>query len=264
MSNKNTPVGRVEAIWRFPVKSLRGERVENIRVSADGLWGDRAFAMVDMATGQLVSAKNIRRFPGLFALRARFLDPPGGDLGPPKALIECPDGQEIPSDAEAIDTQLSSHLGREVRLVRFDGGQGAIAAGDGPFHDAAPVSVLTMSTLARMNELQPESNFDARRFRMNLILDCEEAGFPENAWVGLDLRVGDETILRVTKPDARCVMTTLTQDELPEDRDILRGLAKHNRLKVGEKGPYPCAGVYARVLSGGVVAEGDTVHLCRE
>jgi uncharacterized protein YcbX len=260
---KDTAVGRVAAMWRFPVKSMRGERVEEIRVTAEGLHADRAFALVDVETGQLVSAKNIRRFPGLFEFRACLLDAPVGHSQAPKVMIECPDGQETMSDAEGVDALLSSHLGREVRLVRIGGDTGVGTERGGPFHDAAPASLLTNSTLARMSELQPGSLFDARRFRMNFILDCDEAGFPENRWVGRTLQVGDEIRLQVTKPDARCVMTTLAQDELPEDRSILTGLAKHNRLKVGEKGPYPCAGVYARVLRGGVAAEGDAVQLCQ-
>lgn len=254
-------IGRVAALWRFPVKSMRGERLDRAEISENGLPGDRAYALVDQETQRVVSAVNFKRYPNLFAFRACYLEPPEAGKPPPAVLIELPDGREVRSDSGDADALISEQLGCDVRLVRSAetevGGQGT----NGPFHDAAPVSVLTNSTLRSMNELQPSSIFDARRFRMNLILECEEAGFPENAWVGRILNVGDGIRLAVTQPDARCVMTTLGQDELPEDRAILSGLAKHNRLKVGKKGRYPCAGVYARVLSGGAAAEGDTVGL---
>lgn len=254
-------IGRIAALWRFPVKSMRGERLERAEISENGLPGDRAYALVDQETQRVVSAVNFKRYPNLFAFRVCYLEPPEAGKLPPAVLIELPDGREVRSDSSDADALISEQIGCDVRLVTSAeaemGGQGT----NGPFHDAAPVSVLTNSTLRSMKELQPGSVFDARRFRMNLILECQEAGFPENDWVGRILNVGEGIRLAVTQPDARCVMTTLAQDELPEDRAILSGLAKHNRLEVGEKGRYPCAGVYARVLSGGAAAEGDTVGL---
>jgi hypothetical protein len=130
----------------------------------------------------------------------------------------------------------------------------------GAFFDVFPVSVLTTSTLDRLNGLSPGTRFDERRFRMNVIVGTHAGGFVENGWAGRDLQVGDKVRLGASMPDPRCVMTTLGQDELPKDNGVLRTLARHNRIDVGG-GLYPCAGVYAVVMSAGTMRVGDTVRL---
>jgi uncharacterized protein YcbX len=131
----------------------------------------------------------------------------------------------------------------------------------GSFFDLFPVSVLTTSTLARLSELQPQSRFDERRFRMNLIVGTNEAGFIENEWIGCGLAIGDAVRLSVAMPDPRCVMTTLAQEDLPKDTDVLRTLTRHNRVQVGDGGRFPCAGVYAIVETPGTMRTGDRVAL---
>ena len=96
---------------------------------------------------------------------------------------------------------------------------------------------------------------------MNLIVAAEESGFVENDWVDRELTIGDSVRLKVALPDPRCVMTTLAQDDLPRDTNVLRTLVRHNRLQVGDAGQYPCAGVYAVVQGSGAVSIGDHVSL---
>ncbi len=110
-----------------------------------------------------------------------------------------------------------------------------------------------------MNELEPQSQFDERRFRMNVIIETEQPGFIENEWLGRDLTLGDKARLTVTWPDPRCVMTTLAQGDLPRDTDILRALVRHNKQQVGDLGQYPCMGVYASVAVSGSLRIGDPV-----
>ena len=129
----------------------------------------------------------------------------------------------------------------------------------GSFFDLFPMSVLTTSTLEQLSELWPESRFDQRRFRMNVIVETKETGFVENGWIGHELAIGEAVRLNVAMPDPRCVMTTLAQDELPNDTDVLRTLTRHNRLQVGDAGQYPCAGVYAVVEAPGPMRTGDGV-----
>ncbi|HEY3241435.1 MAG TPA: MOSC domain-containing protein [Acidimicrobiia bacterium] len=122
------------------------------------------------------------------------------------------------------------------------------------------MSVLTTSTLDRLNQLRPPSRFDERRFRMNVIVGTNEAGFVENGWTGHGLRIGDAVRLDIVMPDPHCVMTTLAQDELPKDTEVLRTLVRENRLDV-LGGRHPCAGVYAIVASAGTIRAGDAVSL---
>ena len=131
----------------------------------------------------------------------------------------------------------------------------------GAFFDLFPVTLLTTSTLKQLSKLQPDSNFDERRFRMNIIVDTDDEGFIENDWIDRGLSLGDAMQIHVTMPDPRCVMTTLAQAELPRDNDIMRAMVQHNRLQVADAGRFPCAGVYAVVQTPGSLRVGDSVTL---
>jgi uncharacterized protein YcbX len=96
---------------------------------------------------------------------------------------------------------------------------------------------------------------------MNVIVNTPQPGFLENDWLDHDLAIGDSVRLHVALPDPRCVMTTLPQDDLPRDTEILRALVRHNKLQVGNLGQFPCAGVYAVVAVSGSVKVGDPVSL---
>jgi uncharacterized protein YcbX len=121
--------------------------------------------------------------------------------------------------------------------------------------------LLTTSTLAQLTSSKPDSRFDARRFRMNIIVATIDVGFVENRWVGRQLTIGDSTVVAVMIPDPRCVMTTLPQDDLPKDNGVLQTIARHNRIDVAGNGLFPCAGIYAVVTAGGTIHRGDPVTL---
>src|SRR5262249_415108 len=198
-------VRSVAALWRFPVKSMRGERIEQADVTSRGLAGDRAFALIDADTGRVASAKSVRLFPGLFGCRAAYVEPPKADRDLPPVRIELPGGRLVMSDASEADRVLSEHFGRRVRLSRaapedftIDQYHPDVEGADpahrdevvpqklgsalfaemgisspvpvGAFFDVFPVSLMTTATLARLSELEPGSRFDQRRFRMNVIV----------------------------------------------------------------------------------------------
>src|SRR6478752_3509165 len=123
-----------------------------------------------------------------------------------------------------------------------------------------PLSVLTLSTLEQLSELEPDSRFDARRFRMNVIVGTAQRGFVENEWLGRKLAIGDQVPIDVALPDPRCVMPSLAQEELPRDPGVLKALAKHNRIDVAGS-LYPCAGIYAVVEATGTIRVDDRVTL---
>ena len=290
-------VGSVAELWRFPVKSMSGERLEQADLTERGLVGDRAYALIDADTGKVVSAKSVRLFPDLLGCRAAFVEPPRSVGELPPVRISLPDGTSVISDSSGIDRVLSACFQRDVTLARAApddftidmyhpdiedvdpaGHRDAVveqklgsaffaeAGLDSPvpvgsFFDLFPKTVLTTSTLEQLSQLRPESRFDQRRFRMNVIVGTKEAGFIENDWIGHELTLGDAVRLNVVLPDPRCVMTTLAQDELPNDTDVLRTLVRHNRLQVGDAGQYPCAGVYAVVGAPGTMRIGDPVAL---
>jgi uncharacterized protein YcbX len=290
-------VGTMARLWRFPVKSMLGEELEGGEVTERGLVGDRAFALIDVETGKVASAKSAKAWPGLLGCRAGFVEPPLAGAALPAVRITLPDGASVATDAANVDAVLSAFFRRDVRLARAAPADFTIdlyhpdvedldparhrdtvveqklgsaffaEAGIpspvpvGSFFDLFPVSVLTTSTLGRLGELRPGSRFDERRFRMNAIVATREAGFVENGWIGRALEAGDGVRLRVAMPDPRCVMTTLAQGELPDDADVLRTLARHNRLQVGGAGLFPCAGVYAVVESPGTLRRGDPVKV---
>jgi uncharacterized protein YcbX len=139
----------------------------------------------------------------------------------------------------------------------------AIASPTGTFFDVAAMHVLTSTTLNRMQALYPAGQFDVRRFRPNMVvaLDVDGHDFPENDWLEHTLTIGNAVRLHVTLPTPRCVMTTLPQGDLPRDPGILRTLAQHNRVTVGDFGVHGCAGVYADVVRSGTIRCGDVVRI---
>ena len=289
-------VGTVATLSRFPVKSMQGERLATAGLTEHSLVGDRAYALVETETGKVMSGKNPRVGTQLLRCRAAFVEQPEAGDEPPPVRITLPDGTTLTSDAPGADATLSGYLGRDVTLQRAapeeftidqyhpdvedldpEGHRDTITESRlgaaffaqagipspvpvGSFLDLFPVSVLTTSTLTELQARRPESRFDERRFRMNVVVDTPEDGFVENEWVGRSLQIGDTARLAVFLPDPRCVMTTVAQEDLPKDNEVLRTLVRHNRLDVAG-GLYPCAGVYTVVETPGTIHADDPVSL---
>lgn len=241
----------VAAIWRYPVKSLGGERLATAELGPGGVDGDRAWGVLDPATGLVLTA---RREPSLLFLSAAHR--PGG-----RPSITTEDGTEI-----ADDDALSARIGRAVVLRRAADGPGTFenpmdvdlatgAEGDwirwqsagATFHDGrSTVSLVSLRTLG---------DWDVRRFRPNLVLDVGTepdgtAGRDEDGLAGT-VRVGAAT-LQVRGPIDRCVMVTRAQPGLATDLGVLRRVIaeRGNRVAVG-----------STVVTPGPVAVGDTVTM---
>lgn len=229
-------VGSLAQLFRYPVKSLRGEDLSHAEVEARGLVGDRQWALRD-PDGKLGSGKSSRRFrqmDGLLDLRARY----DGDT----PVVAFPDGGELAGHGDAVDRALSAHVGRAVRLARED---------DVAHHDDGPVHLVTTASLRHLGEALGEEA-DVRRFRPNLLVDTPGLeGWVEDAWVGRELAVG-EVRLRVVAPMPRCVMTTQAQDGLPHDPRVLRTVTARNDGNLG---------ILAEVLRPGRLRVGDPVAL---
>jgi uncharacterized protein len=285
MAETHQDIGTVGSLWRYPVKSMAGERLESVTVTAKGLRGDRAYALVDREDGRVATAKNPRKWPRLFEFSARLPEEAAAVQDLPPVLITLPDGSEVSSAEPAVERVLSGALGRDIGVQQVATGNVAVVQSasanpwtarseeywpdlegldfrdtvtdfelpEGTFFDCAFVHVLTTSSLSRLHELYPEGDMATRRFRPNVVVDSgDAAGFVENDWVGRTLRLGEEVRLAVTGPCPRCVMVTLPQGDLPKDTGILRTVARHNDTHVG---------VYAAVLQGGRVRRSDLVSL---
>jgi uncharacterized protein len=258
----------VSALWRYPVKSMRGERCADVRIGEAGVAGDRRYALVDAATGKVASAKNPRLWPSLLSCGARYLEMPGTNGATARVEISLPDGSLLTSDDPAVDAGLGATLGRAVRLASVAPAEPVLeeywpdiddlahrdevteeAMPAATFFDCAAVHLLTTNTLDALRTRYPAGNFDVDRFRPNVLLDANGGDeFAEDAWIGKTVRLGADVVLRITGPAPRCVMTTLGQRALPSDIGVLRTAAVHHAAHVG---------VYAEVVQGGAVALGD-------
>ncbi len=277
--SRSAPVeaGSVVGLWRYPVKSMMGEELNTSEVTDRGLVGDRQFAVVDASTGKVAGAKNPRKWGNFFDFRAAYVEPPEGGSKLPAVRLTLPDGTVVTSEQPDLAQVLSRALGREVAFAEAEHhGEASGAQAEeywpdmeglehrdtvtewelppGTFFDLAVVHLLTTATIERLRALYPEGRFEVRRFRPNIVVATapDQQGFVENDWIGRTLAIGDEVRLRITGPCPRCVMTTLSQGDLPKDAGILRTAAQNNEANVG---------VYADVVKSGTVRRGDDVTL---
>jgi len=249
---------RVLEIWRYPVKSMQGERLAEGRLTELGLEADRHWALRDRRTGKLVSAKQDRNI--LFA---------SSRLAGEEVEITMPDGRILTAATPGVDAELSAWLGRDVTLEVAEPTTSGVydlaldpvdeasetveyPTPDGSFLDAGAVHLLSNSSLRTMATTAPTSNWDKRRFRPTLLIEVDgEAPYPEDEWVGSAVRVG-ETTLTVLMPTIRCGMPGRGQPGLEAEPDVVRVTKQaHNSL----------LGVYAMVDVEGVVREGDEIQL---
>ncbi|WP_438031031.1 MOSC domain-containing protein [Sorangium sp. So ce233] len=290
MHPNDQPAGTVVSLWRYPIKSMQGEELDEAAITDRGVLGDRTYAVVDRETGHVASAKHPGKWGALLACRAAFAAPPRPSAPLPPVWITLPDGAVISSAQPDVDQALSRALGRDVALVsrapeapRREADRSpvdapaapttiveepmALAAPAGTFFDVAAVHVLTTATLDRLRELHPSGRIEAPRFRPNLVVATppDERRFLENGWIGRTLAIAAEVRLDVIDPCPRCVVPTLAQGEFPRDPGILRALARNNAVASATLAPgvvFPAvAGIYATVRHGGAIRRGAAVRL---
>ena len=116
MSEQNT-AGRVVSLWRHPVKSMMGSELNAAEIIGRGMVGDRAYALVDTATGKVVSAKNPRKWPRMFEFHAAYTATPRPGERTPPVRITLPDGAVVASDQKDVNEILSEALERPVQLT---------------------------------------------------------------------------------------------------------------------------------------------------
>lgn len=203
-------IGVIEQLWRYPVKSTGGERLDSVGLDSRGLAGDRLYAVRDGA-GRLGSGKNTRRFrrmDGLLRLGSRL----GHRLDGPELLD--PLGRTV-TDPTAF---LRAYLQRDdVELARED----AVS-----HFDQLPVSLLTTATLDWAREAAPSAVVDVRRFRPNILLRTPPGTppFVEDGWFGREARGRSGVRLSMVRSSERCAMTAAAQPGLPHAPEILKAI----------------------------------------
>jgi len=254
-------VGRVDSLWRYPVKSMRGERLGAAFVGFSGVYGDRLYAVRSAAQPAGFPFLTGREQAQMLLYRPRFRHPdraakpanlaaaeslaPGvtplyGDPADLVVDVETPSGESLSID----DPALLARLG--------DAGSLALLRSDRALTDCRPVSLLALQTARRLAD-EVGSPVDERRFRANIYADLgTAAGFAEDGFVGRRLRFGAKVVVAVLERDPRCRMITLDPDTAEANPEILRRVARGHDGK---------AGVYGAVLVEGMVRAGDEIAL---
>ena len=252
--------GSIQSLWRYPVKSMQGLAVDILHVGSACIEGDRHWAVVDVASGRVMSAKRTQEL-----LLASAND----------ECILLPDGTEVRLDANA-DEALSAWLGRSVVLRVAEGSQDLsyqmtfdppnddadfydIPIPSGTFVDLAPVHLVTTATLDGCARMRPDLDWDVRRFRPNLVIAVDGDPFLEDRWVGRRLRIGSVE-LQIAQPTVRCAMPLRRQPEVGPTRPAIeRQPELFQAISTLNQAAPNHLGVYADVLTTGVMQIGDEV-----
>ncbi len=277
----------VTEVWRYPVKSMAGERLDAASVGEHGILGDRGWAARDERRGGIRGAKKIRR---LMLLGARYDEEPTAERRSPHVTVTLPDGATVSTRDADLEARVSAAVEHPVTLHplhpandlehyrRGEGDHEDVVAElrdifgrepaeplpdlsvfppeiveyespPGTYFDAYPLHLVSTASLRTLTRLSPDSTVDVRRFRPNVVVDIAGDGFPEAEWVGRRVRLGAVEV-DVVAPCPRCSMVQLPQSGLPADRALLRTVVREAGQNVG---------VYAVPVSGGWLRLGDEV-----
>ena len=240
-------IGRIEAIFRYPVKSMRGEQLQAATLGWHGLEGDRrlAFRRVDVLERGGFPWLTAVRLPDLISFTPLRREEGNGEALP--THVRTPEGEELPLFGEALAAEVGRRLGDPVQMMQLRHG----------IFDDASVSVIADATVDEIGRLAQRSA-DVRRFRPNLLVRSTGAvPFEEDQWVGGVLTFGeadDAPAVAVTMRDLRCAMVNIDPDGGSPAPEVMKACVRAN-------GNY--AGVYGTVTRTGRLAVGQTIVLHR-
>jgi MOSC domain-containing protein len=256
-------VGKVESLWRYPVKSMRGEELDEAFAGYSGVYGDRLFAFKSSASPAgfpYFTAREQRTFLQ-YRPRFRFADkaarpvnlteaegkgasPLLADISELIVDVETPDGKKLAIDDPALMDMLRVDIDEKHQLT--------LMRSQRAMTDCRPVSIFSLQSARQLAE-ETGIPIDKRRFRANVYVDLASAeGFSENELVGRSVRIGPKVVITILERDPRCMMITLDPDTGEKTPAILKKVAQaHDGM----------AGVYGAVLVEGMLQKGDPVEV---
>ena len=256
-------VGKIDSLWRYPVKSMRGEELDEAFASFSGIYGDRLFAFESSASPKGFPYLTAREQQRLLQYRPHFrypdkaarpinlteaekmgANPVWADFAELMVDVETPDGKTLAVDDPALIDMIRADIDQKHQLT--------LMRSERALTDCRPVSVFSLQSARQLAE-ETGTSIDKRRFRANVYVNLTSAqGFAENEFVGKTLRIGPKVIVTVLERDARCVMITLDPDTGEKSPEILKKVAQaHEGM----------AGVYGAVIVEGMLHKGDSVEV---
>src|SRR5258706_15144180 len=259
------PVGTVESLWRYPVKSMSGEEMTEAFMGFAGFYGDRCYAFKNSAARKgfpYLSAtvqEQMLRYRPQFRYLEKTITPPNlieamsiapgltpanGDAEDMALNVVTPSGAVVAVDDPALIEMLGAGLRGENHLT--------LVRSDRALTDCRPVSLISLQTI-RQVEAELGIPIDKRRFRANVYLNlASDYGFAEDELVGRKLRIGSRAEIMVLERDPRCKMISLDPDTGEHNPEVLRKVAQAHGA---------CAGVYCAVLVEGILTKSDSIEL---
>lgn len=237
-----TEIGVIKKIFRYPVKSMAGESLENCSLGWHGFEGDRRFAFRRMEDSGGFPWLTAGRLPALIRYQPFWVE--SGAEAKPVLHVRTPEGKELEASSEALGAEIAEAYGKDVQLMQFKHG----------IFDEASVSLISLGTIYGLG-IECGKPLDIRRFRPNLLIESLTAEpFAEDQWVGRVLQFGSDEgpEISITLRDLRCAMINMDPDTAEVDPVILKSVARVNDV---------CAGVYATVTKTGTVAVGQKLFL---
>ncbi len=277
-------IGKVESIFRYPIKSIGGERLFNSKIDKNGVEGDRIYAFKDCETGFIVSCKHPRKWKEIIQLSAT--------LNQDNSVIVRDLKNEELSSKDEIESKIYELTSRTVELISVRDNLGrqireadrsnieklgtkinqeplSIASKENHFFDFAPLHIITTASLNHIGTFYKEGDFKAERFRPNLIIKTSETNnFLENEWIGKEVKIGNGLEVKIIEPTPRCVLITLKQGKLEEDIEILKTIVQKGSAKSYTYFPGKMLkgtlGVYGIIIKEGTVKIGDSIQLLKK
>ena len=236
-------LGRISAIFRYPVKSMAGESLDVARLGWHGIEGDRRLAVRRLNDKSEFPWLTASKLPELLLYKPFGLDRKTPELLP--THVRTPDGKEFEIQSDELRREISSRYGGDVELMNLKHG----------IFDEACLSVITLGTVHGV-ERESGRDLDIRRFRPNVVIETHSAElFEEDRWVGRTLTFGEgdrAAALRVTMRDERCVMVNLDPGTAEKDSNVMKTIVRLNENT---------AGVYGTVVTAGELRVGQVVSL---